>query len=289
MTMGRATFQDESEQERPIALTVAGFDPSSGAGITADLKVFAAHRLFGVSAITALTVQSTQGVRRVEPVAGSLLRETLHCLKDDLEIAGIKIGMPGSAEAVAALAAFLAEAGVPRERIVLDPVLRSSSGRVLLEEDGLRLLREELLPLVGWITPNLAELAVLTGLPELKRREEVAAAAKELAQLAAKSGHPSLHVIVTGGHLDSPDDFLRTPAGEEHWFPGEWVETAATHGTGCAFSSALLSRLLLGDSPAEAVAAAKEYVRGAMLAAWPVGKGRGPMHHLYRMETTSGR
>jgi len=122
--------------------------------------VFAAHELYGVSAITALTVQSTQGVRRVEAVSGLLLRETLDCLAEDVDLAGIKIGMLGSAEMVGAVAGFLREAEVPRERVVLDPVLRSSSGRELLEASGAQILREELLPWVGWVTPNIDELAV---------------------------------------------------------------------------------------------------------------------------------
>jgi len=261
---------------RQVALTIAGFDPSSGAGITADLKVFAAHELYGVSAITALTVQSTQGVRRVEAVSGLLLRETLDCLAEDVDLAGIKIGMLGSAEMVGAVAGFLREAEVPRERVVLDPVLRSSSGRELLEASGAQILREELLPLVGWVTPNIDELAVLTSSHRMNA-EQVPVAAGRLAGLS-----PGLNVVVTGGHLDRPDDFLRTADGLEQWFAGERVETTATHGTGCAFSSALLCRLILGNGPVEAVSAAKTYVVEAMRAAYPIGKGRGPLHHLYK-------
>jgi hydroxymethylpyrimidine/phosphomethylpyrimidine kinase len=284
----KTDVQKRARAVPPVALTVAGFDPSSGAGITADLKVFAAHGVFGVSAITALTVQSTQGVRGIEPVSGRLLGESLACLRDDMEIAGVKIGMLGSSEAVEAMAGFLSGAGIPRERVVLDPVLRSSSGRALLEDDGVALLREKLLPLVGWVTPNLAELMVLTGQSEPETREAVPAVARELARMAAGGGNPELNVVVTGGHLERPDDFLRTAAGDERWFSGERVETTATHGTGCAFSSALLCRLLLGDSGMEAVGAAKRYVREAMLAAYPVGKGRGPMHHLYAFDSERG-
>ena len=264
----------------PVALTVAGFDPSSGAGITADLKVFAAHGLFGVSAITALTVQSTQGVRGVEPVSGRLLRESLACLRDDMEIAGVKIGMLGSSEAVEALAGFLSGAGIPRERVVLDPVLRSSSGRALLDDDGVALLREKLLPVVGWVTPNLAELAVLTGETEPETREAIPSAARELAQMAASGGNPELNIVVTGGHLERPDDFLERRAGTNAGFQASgWRLGRRTAPD--AVLSALLSRLLRGDSGMEAVGAAKRYVREAMLAAYPIGKGRGPMHHLY--------
>jgi hydroxymethylpyrimidine/phosphomethylpyrimidine kinase len=262
----------ETAPTPPIALTVAGFDPSSGAGITADLKVFAAFHLFGVAAITALTVQSTQGVLRTEPVEPEILAETLDCLAEDIEISGVKIGMLGTRASVMTVARFLGEAGIARENIVLDPVLRSSSGRALLDSDGIESLRGELLPVVGWITPNIDELAVLTGRPS----ESIQQAANLLG-----GNYPGLNIVVTGGHLDRPDDFLRTVSGEEFWFPGKRIETTATHGTGCAFSSALLARLLAGDAAPEAVAGAKKYVRSAMQAAYPIGKGRGPLHHLY--------
>lgn len=275
----------------PIVLAIAGFDPASGAGMTADLKVFAAHRLYGLSAITALTVQSTLGVRRSQPVDSGLLAETLDCLAhpdEDLPIAGVKIGMVGSAENVSVIADWLTRCGLPRERVVLDPVLVSSSGRELLDRPGIARVREQLLPRVGWITPNLGELACLTGLP-VEDREQMLAAARHLASEAG------LGVVATGGHLDPPDDLLVLPAsfsrkaGEQaadegiFWFPGQRIESRATHGTGCAFSSALLCHLVLGESPAAAVDCAKHYVRRAMLAAYPVGRGRGPLHHLYAL------
>src|SRR6202000_790802 len=144
---------------RPVVLTIAGFDPSSGAGITADLKVFAAHNLYGMACITALTVQSTLGVRRVEPRATSTLVETLACLRDDVTFSGIKNGMLATAEIVSEVASFLRETGMDRGRVVLDPVLRSSSGKELLNAIGVDRLRSDLLLGVGWITPNLDELA----------------------------------------------------------------------------------------------------------------------------------
>jgi hydroxymethylpyrimidine/phosphomethylpyrimidine kinase len=258
------------------ALTIAGFDPSSGAGVTADLKVFAAHGIYGLAAITALTVQSTQGVRRVEPVSPQILRQTLDCIVEDVEISGIKIGMLGNEGVVDAVCAFLAKSNIPKEKIVLDPVLRSSSGRELLSNEGLNRLKITLAR-VGWITPNIGELAILAETP-VPGREAIQEAA---ARLAAK--YPALNIVVTGGHLDVPDDFLRTADGTTKWFPGQRIQTTATHGTGCAFSSALLARLLAGDPPSEAVAATKAYVTEAMKAAKPIGKGRGPLHHLYRL------
>lgn len=256
---------------RTVVLSVAGFDPSSGAGVTADLKVFAAHGFHGVLAITALTVQSTKGVRQVEPVRGKIFRNTLECLAEDVSIVGVKIGMLGSAEIVRELVSFLKNAGVPRERVVLDPVLVSSSGAALLEAEGIRLLREELLGLVGWVTPNIDELGALTG-GRAASREDVPALAAKLAGLA-----PGLNVVVTGGHLDPPDDFLRTASGEEVWIPGRRVETNSTHGTGCVFSSALLCRVVAGDAPAEAVRGAKAVVTRALETAVPIGKGKGPV------------
>lgn len=271
-----------------IGLTIAGFDPSSGAGITADLKVFAAHGVYGMAAITALTVQSTVGVRRMEPVGTALLEETLQCLCEDVPFAGIKIGMLGSAAAVKTVASFLRESGdatvgggtVGRGRVVLDPVLRSSSGQALLEEGGISALWEHLLPRVGWITPNLDEIEVLTGMrPD--GPEATAAGARLLQTMAAERGNPELNVVVTGGHLDRPDDFLLTATGEEYWLPGEHISTSATHGTGCAFSTALLCGLMAGQGAADATANAKAYVAAAMKAAYPVGRGKGPVNHLF--------
>lgn len=263
--------QTQKKVPATVAITVAGFDPSSGAGVTADLKVFAAHGVYGVAAITALTVQSTLEVRQVSPVSGRMVAETLACLADDVPPAGVKIGMLGSAEVVRTVAAFLRETAIPRERVVLDPVLRSSSGADLLEPNGIRALRDELLPVIGWVTPNLDELGVLAGM-EVSDKHAVSSSAKKLASL-----NPGLNVVVTGGHAEPPDDFLLTAAGEEIWFPGQRVETTSTHGTGCVFSSALLCRLLAGDQPVDAVRGAKEFVARALETAVPVGKGKGPV------------
>jgi hydroxymethylpyrimidine/phosphomethylpyrimidine kinase len=269
---------DFSGQPRPVALTIAGFDPSSGAGISADLKVFAAHGIYGMACITALTVQSTLGVQGVEPVAPATIRQTLDCLREDIAPAGIKIGMLATAEAVTEVAEFLARSGIDRQRVVLDPVIRSSSGRELLSAEGVDRLRSELLTHVGWITPNLDELAVLTGM-EIGGREDIPAAAARL-----QEANRSLHVLVTGGHLDRPDDFLLTPDGSVAWLEGERVETSATHGTGCALSSALLCQLIRGITGTEAAAQAKAYVTAALKSAYRVGRGKGPMHHLFRWE-----
>ena len=274
--------QPNSVPETPIAFTIAGFDPSSGAGITADLKVFTAFGIYGMACITALTVQSTLGVQRVEAVAPATIRETLNCLRDDVLPAGVKVGMLATPEAVGEVASFLAQSGIPRSRVVLDPVLRSSSGWELLSPAGVERLRSELLASVGWVTPNLDELAVLTG-SETLNRESIPAAAAKLQGIAATARNSELHVLVTGGHLKRPDDFLLTPDGQGTWLEGEHVETEATHGTGCALSSALLCQLIAGRNPQEAAEEAKRYVTAALKAAYKVGQGRGPMNHFFGM------
>jgi hydroxymethylpyrimidine/phosphomethylpyrimidine kinase len=264
-------------------LTIAGFDPSSGAGITADMMVFAAHGLFGISCITSLTVQSTVGVKTATPVPAAIVRETLDCLQHDLPPVGIKIGMLATAATVTAVVEFLESLRGRRRRVpvVLDPVLRSSSGRELLDAQGVEVLRERLLPQVDWVTPNMEELGVLTGRP-FKRREDIPLAAIELQKMGSR-----LNVVVTGGHMSPPDDLLlRAGERESMWLPGEMIASRSTHGTGCAFSSALLSRLVLGDTAQDAATMAKRYVSEAIRTATPMGKGWGPVNHLWPLQDT---
>jgi hydroxymethylpyrimidine/phosphomethylpyrimidine kinase len=266
----------------PVCLTIAGFDPSSGAGVSADLKSFAAYGIYGVAAITALTVQSTQGVRAIEAVRPSLLRETLEHLAADIPLAGVKLGMLASAGLVSEAEHFLRARPELRHRVVLDPVSCSSSGAPLLDAEGTSQLRERLLGAVGWVTPNLDELALLTGV-EVRTREQVPSAAERLHRHAASIGNPGVAIVVTGGHLGRPDEYVLL-GGKGHWLSGERVETGSTHGTGCAFSSALLAELVLGRSGVNAAEAAKLYVAGALRAAYPIGQGRGPLHHLFRYD-----
>ena len=268
----------------PTLLTIAGFDPSSGAGITADLAVFAAHGLFGTSAVTALTVQSTLGVASIHPVDPAILRDTLACLEADLPPDAIKIGMLATAGCVAVVAGYLeglVRAG-RRPTVVLDPVLRSSSGRALLDEEGTHLLRSRLLPLVDWVTPNLDELPILVARALQPNREDVLSAARALA-----AAYPNLTLLVTGGHMDPPDDLMVLSATSavhqpgHLWLPGERVLTTSTHGTGCALSSALLCRVALGDAALAAATSAKRYVAEALRRAIPVGHGHGPINLLW--------
>jgi hydroxymethylpyrimidine/phosphomethylpyrimidine kinase len=267
-------------------LTIAGFDPSSGAGVTADLMVFAAHGLFGTACITGLTVQSTVGVRSSHPTSASVVRETLDCLQADLPPAGVKIGMLSRADNILIICEYLEQLREIHEDnkrvvIVCDPVLQSSSGRELIDPAGVDVLRERLLPLVDWVTPNLDELAILSGQPVARREDLVNACRKLQGQSATIKGSKLPGIIATGGHMNPPDDLLLMPGGEECWLPGEHVATRSTHGTGCAFSSAFLGRLVLGDSPIEAARAAKAYVSEALRSAVGRGEGNGPLNLLW--------
>jgi len=257
----------------PVVLTIAGFDPSGGAGITADIKTIAAHGCYGAACVTALTVQSTQGVRSVEAVSPSVVRTTLDELARDLEFAAVKIGMLGTADIVEAVADFLKEHLVGN--IVLDPILKSSSGARLLEAGGEQQFRERLLPQVRVVTPNINEAEALTGIA-VREPEDMIRAAGRLHELGPEV------VVVTGGHLALPVDLLSV-AGQVEEFPTEKIESRSTHGTGCAFSTALACQLAWGRSIRDAVAAAQAYVRGAILGAYPLGRGTGPVNHLWNV------
>ena len=267
-----------------VALTIAGFDPSAGAGITADLAVFAAHGLHGTACITALTVQATTGVRSVTPVDAALVHDTLHELESDLPAAGVKIGMLATPEIVSAVAEFLESLRQGRiAPIVFDPVLRSSSGHPLFDPGAITNLRDRLLPLVDCITPNVGELSLLLGRDLAAEREPIEEGARELQR---RLGAP-LHVVVTGGDLHAPDDLVLSSDGRTCWVEGERVATTSTHGTGCAFSSALLANLMQGREPREAVRRAKRYVEGALRRAPQLGAGNGPLAHLWPLTSSA--
>jgi hydroxymethylpyrimidine/phosphomethylpyrimidine kinase len=262
----------------PVVLTIAGFDPSSGAGITADIKTIAAHGCYGVACITALTVQSTAGVRRVDAVDAGLVTETLAELASDVEIAAVHIGMLGSGKIVRTVADFLAAHKL--SNIVLDPILRSSSGTDLLDAAGGRLLAEKLIPLATVVTPNIDEASALTGLP-VTEPEQMRAAARKLHEMGASA------VVITGGHLEKAIDLLSFTSSrgiEQELFKSARLKSNSTHGTGCAFATAVACHLAMGRGLPEAVLLAKAYVAAAISNAHPLGHGVGPVHHLYRMQ-----
>lgn len=258
----------------PVVLTIAGFDPSGGAGISADLKTFAAHNCYGVAAITALTVQNTQGARSVKPLNAGLLKESVNCLLEDGRIRAVKIGLIASASNARALAEILAaNSELPA---VLDPVVRSSSGLALLEPEGLELLRTDLLGRVMVVTPNLDEASALTG-SRVENLEGMKQAARRLVEMGARA------VVVTGGHLDKAMDVFFDGKDLET-FIGDRIKPDNTHGTGCTFSSAVAANLALGRQLRDAVMLAKAYVAEAIRKAYAVGPGRVPLNHLYRMQ-----
>jgi len=267
----------------PVVLTIAGFDPSSGAGVTADIKTIAAHSCYGVACITTMTVQSTAGVKRVEPADPALVADTLEELASDFNISGVHIGMLGSGKVAKVVADFLEGTGSKGKarfpNLVLDPILRSSSGADLLDPAGTRLMIERLIPLSDVLTPNAAEAAAITGL-RVKELEEMKAAANRLHEMGAKA------VVVTGGDLEKAIDLLsfRTKAGiEQEIFKAERQRSNSTHGTGCAFATAMACHLAQERGLAEATLLAKTYVTAAISNGQEVGKGTGPVHHLYRM------
>jgi hydroxymethylpyrimidine kinase/phosphomethylpyrimidine kinase len=252
---------------------VAGFDPSAGAGIAADLKTFAAHNCYGVAAITALTVQNSQGVSEVYPSDPDVLRKSIQSLLDDGRVKALKIGMLCNAATAAVVEEVLDSH--PELPAVLDPVVRSHNGVELLDAPGLEFMRRQLLSRVTVITPNLAEAAALTGLP-VENLEGMKAAARKLIEAGARA------IVVTGGHLEKAIDVFYDGT-EIESFVGDRVKPDNTHGTGCTFSSAVAANLALGRQLRDAVMLAKVFVAEAIRNAFPVGPGHIPLNHLYRM------
>jgi hydroxymethylpyrimidine/phosphomethylpyrimidine kinase len=267
-------------QTPPVVLTIAGFDPSSGAGVTADIKTIAAHGCYGVAAITALTVQSTMGVKRVSPVDPELLLNTLEELTADLKISAVHIGMLGTGEMAHRVAEFLKVTKPPN--VVLDPILTASSGASLLDDSGLAVLKQEVLSLVTVITPNSDEAAVLTGMP-VRSVDQMKQAARRLHQMGAKA------VVITGGHLEKAVDLLSLETGKDvQIFRAEKLDSQCTHGTGCAFSTSLACQLARGKSLPEGVLRSKAYVTGAIANGYRLGKGTAPVNHMYGLKISAG-
>ena len=267
------------------ALTIAGSDSSGGAGIQADLKTFAAFGLYGASAITAVTAQSTKGIEATLALPADLVTAQIDAVAGDLTIDATKVGMLANAAIVEAVAAAIAELDLPL--VVLDPVLVSSSGERLLDEDGVRALCLELLPRARVVTPNLPEAEALSG-RRIASLDDAREAARRIHHMGAAA------VIITGGHaFSTPHDARRTPhlgdAVVDLLFDGHAffelrvprVESRHTHGTGCTFASAVAAGLALGRELPEAAARAQRYVAGAIAHAPGIGHGRGPLDHFW--------
>jgi hydroxymethylpyrimidine/phosphomethylpyrimidine kinase len=262
-------------QTPPVVLTIAGFDPSAGAGVTADIKTIAAHGCYGIAVITAMTVQSTAGIRQVLPVDPGLLTDTLEELIADVKVSAVHIGMLGSGEIASVLGRFLEKTKLPN--VVLDPILKSSSGATLLDDAGIIVLRETLLPLATVTTPNVHEATALTGVP-IENLEDMKLAAQRLHEFGAQG------VVVTGGHLGRATDLLSLKDQYVQTFKSDLVPSPNTHGTGCAFSTTLACHLAQERPLSTAVLLAKSYVTAAIVNGYPIGKGPGPVNHMYQMK-----
>lgn len=270
-----SNLQSNIEHNPKLVLTIAGFDPSSGAGISADLKTIAAHGLYGIACITAVTVQSTKTVGGVHPLPPEVITETLEELFSDCPPTAVRIGMLGSASVARAVVHFLKTKTL---KIVLDPILQSSSGVSLLDSEGFQVLKSDILRMADVVTPNLHEASMLAGV-EACDLESMKLACKKLHELGARN------VVLKGGHLAQPTDLLAESLPDSELvfreFPGERVDTPNTHGTGCAFATAVACNLAVGMRLSDAVFMAKRYVAGALRNAYRVGKGSGPINHLH--------
>ncbi|MCA2406946.1 bifunctional hydroxymethylpyrimidine kinase/phosphomethylpyrimidine kinase (plasmid) [Rhizobium leguminosarum bv. viciae 248] len=259
-------------------LSIAGSDPSGGAGIQADLKAFSARGVYGMAVLTALTAQNTQGVSGVHLVPPQFVADQINAVFADVRVDAIKIGMIANAGIADAVAGALTDhRDIP---IVIDPVMIAKGGAALLAPEAVDVLTRRLLPLATLLTPNLPEAAALLHQAVATNRAEMAEQAERLLALG-----PAV-VLVKGGHLDSDEspDVLATAAGL-HWFEARRVPTKNTHGTGCTLSSALAAELAKGASAREAAAVAKDYLAGAVAASGSltVGSGHGPVQHFHAL------
>jgi hydroxymethylpyrimidine/phosphomethylpyrimidine kinase len=250
-----------------IALTIAGSDPAGGAGIQGDLRTFAALSVHGASVITSVIAQATRGVREAWPLPAYQVRRQLEVVLEDLPITAAKTGVLATAENVRAVSEVLATTAFP---LIVDPVIASSSGARLLDDDGVRALLDRLMPRATLITPNAPEIGILLGIPVPRGVDELARAAESLIARGAKA------VLAKGGHLDGdPIDVLATDHIEI--FRGTRIETSCTRGTGCTLSSAVVAEIAHGLRLDHAVERARTFLRAAMTAAVPIGPGASPV------------
>src|SRR5712692_8442249 len=256
-----------SHSAPPILLTIAGFDPSCGAGTAADLKTFAAHGCYGVAAITSLTVQNTQGVESVHNTPSAELRAQLEALVKDCDISAVKIGMLGNRGNAVVVAEFLDAHKFAH--VVHDPVMKSSSGAELLDAAGIKYVATELLKRASVITPNVPEAEVLTGMT-IKDVADMEAAARKIVEMGARA------VIVKGGHMERANDVLFDGT-EIFQLAGDRVKEETLHGTGCTFASAFAAQLAAGRPMFEAATLAKAYGPNAIEKRYPIITGLLPL------------
>lgn len=257
------------------ALTIAGSDSSGGAGIQADIKTMTANGVFATCAVTALTAQNTTGVTDILESTPHFLAEQLDAVFTDIVPDAVKIGMVSSAELIAVIAEKLRQYGA--ERVVVDPVMVATSGAKLLRDDAIQALTSQLLPLATVLTPNIPEAEILSGLP-ITDAAGMEAAARTISQRYGCA------VLCKGGHqINDADDLLwRNGCGK--WFRGKRIANPNTHGTGCTLSSAIAANLAKGYDLDRSVERAKAYISGALAAMLDLGRGSGPMNHMFDLK-----
>jgi hydroxymethylpyrimidine/phosphomethylpyrimidine kinase len=258
----------------PIALTIAGSDPSGGAGIQADLKTFHQFGVYGEAVITLITVQNTRRVSRVEVLAPDLVTAQIDAVLEDIPPAAAKTGALGSAEMVAAIARAAEKFAFP---LVVDPVMVSKHGLPLLADDAGRAIRDLLLPHAALVTPNIPEAEALTG-AAIRTLEEVRCAAQSLHSMGARA------VLIKGGHLEGDAIDVLFDGIAFHEFPAVRIATRHTHGTGCTYSAAITASLAAGLSLPEAVTRAKQFIDEAIRTNPGLGGGSGPVNHHARIK-----
>lgn len=256
-------------------LTIAGSDCSGGAGIQADIKTITAHRMYAMSAVTALTAQNTTGVFAIMEAESEFVAQQLDSIFTDIRPDAVKIGMVSNGRIIEAIARKLIEYNA--DNIVVDPVMVSTSGSALLSEDARQSLITTLLPLGRVITPNIPEAEVLSKM-KIHNEEDMVAAALIISREIGGA------VLLKGGHSVSDANDLLLENGDTYWFKAERILTTNTHGTGCTLSSAIACNLADGMSLRESIKNAKEYLSGALAAGLDLGKGSGPVNHIYRLQ-----
>ena len=258
------------------SLTIAGSDSSGGAGIQADIKTMTANGVFAMSAVTALTAQNTTGVSAVMTVTPQFLAQQIDAVFEDIRPDSVKIGMVASSELIETIAERLSY--YRAENIVVDPVMVSTSGSRLIDENAVETLKNRLLPLAAVVTPNIPEAEVLSGI-EIRGEEDMLKAAEAI------SGRYGCAVLCKGGHsINDANDLLYSNGGCK-WFYGKRINNPNTHGTGCTLSSAIASNLAKGCDMEQSVERAKEYISGALAAMLNLGKGSGPMNHAFDLNS----
>ncbi|MGB4504838.1 MAG: bifunctional hydroxymethylpyrimidine kinase/phosphomethylpyrimidine kinase [Syntrophaceticus sp.] len=260
-------------------LTIAGSDSCGGAGIQADLKTFSALGTYGMSVITAVTAQNTQGVVNVRELDAEIIREQIDCLFEDIEIAAVKVGMVSNREIIGVIGEALSRWSPPY--VVIDPVMVSKSSCHLLQPEAKDELIKVLFPLADLVTPNLSEAEVITG-ERITTIEQMKRAAVTIQELGART------VVVKGGHLEGDAVEVLYAEGKFYYLEGKKINTKNTHGTGCTFSSAIAAYLARGCDLYEAVKRAKDYITEVIEHSLEIGHGVGPTNHFYRLYSKAG-